>query len=88
VQSERVEQAFGSEVEVVAGAVMLASMSSVGFQANNTEKWFEVVDGVSAKGKEKEIVVADGGKLVCLEGWGQTVLSQRLDNLGPYQNRP
>jgi hypothetical protein len=74
VQFERAELAPGSGAEVV-GVVILAGMSPAGPQANNTKKWFEVVDevvegGYLAKEKEKEVSAVDGGTSVCLEVGG------------------
>jgi hypothetical protein len=48
-----------------------------------------VVTEVGQLGPVSEQTIGVKGKLgVYSEGWGQTVLSQRLDNLGLYQNRP
>ncbi len=56
-------------------------MSLVGPQANNIEKWSEVVDEVVegrylAKEKEKEVLAVDRGTSVCLEVEG---CGSRLD---------
>ncbi len=59
----------------------MAGMCSSGYQANNTEKWFEVVDEVVegeylAKAKDKELSAVDGGTSVCLDVGQSGVFSE------------